>query len=161
MAQRRSSLPRKQMSFRVATTRSFFEHWRRPMRMQGNSAGRLKSGNSPYRSQTGKARLPTHCNGKLPVTKLVSPTGKALSVNGLRERRRGRGLRKYSGIDSADMNHKYHGLGKYYSVPPQAHSFSGDCLFRSFRRYLLCQFASASPPKRPLTIIRWREFNRC
>src|SRR6266576_5442516 len=115
MAQRRLSLPRMQMSFRAAATRSFFERWRRRMRMPGNSAGRLKWGNYPYRSQTGKARLPTPCNGKLPITKLVSRIGKTLSVNGLRGRRKGKGghMRQYSCIDSAHMNHKYHGLSKY------------------------------------------------
>src|SRR5437868_13602979 len=126
MAQRRSSLPRKQMSFRGATTRSFFERWRRRMRMQGNSAERLKWGNSLYPSPTGKARWPMHCNGRLPVTKLVSRTGKTLSVNGLNgPQGKARAHEEYNGIDSAHMDHKYHGLSKYCSVRPKAHSFSG------------------------------------
>src|SRR6476469_7700136 len=152
MAQRRLSLPRMQMSFRAAATRSFFERWRRRMRMPGNSAGRLKWGNSPYRSQIGKARLPTPCNGKLPVTKRASPTGKALSVNGLRWHRREESQAREGthGMDSADMNHKYHGLGKYCSIRLEAYAYFGRCRFRSFRRQLLCQFARGHRQKDPL-----------
>ena len=59
-------------------------------------------------------------------------------------------MKEYNGIDSAHMNHKYHGLSRYCSVRPEAHSFSGRRLFRSFHRYLLCRFAPRHRQKDPL-----------
>ena len=96
------------MSFRVAATRSFFGRWRRPMPNAGQFSRAIEAGPTraiPHRPA--KPALPTHCNETLLVTKLVSRIGKALSVNGLPGRRReARDGGRYSGIDSADMNHK-------------------------------------------------------
>ena len=59
-------------------------------------------------------------------------------------------MKEYNGIDSAQMNHKYHGLSKYSAVRPEARSFSCRRLFRSFHRYLLCRFAPRYRQKDPL-----------
>src|SRR6476646_12141546 len=59
-------------------------------------------------------------------------------------------MKEYNGTDSAHMNHKYHGLSKYCAIRPEAHSFSGLRLFRSFHRYLLCRFALRYRQKDPL-----------
>src|SRR5438445_262994 len=97
MAQRRSSSPKKQMSFRVAAPRSFLGRWQRPMRTQGNSAGPLKWGNLPSRLQSGRARLPMRCNKTLPGTKLVCHTAKTSSSSGVPgvERARGKAASLY------------------------------------------------------------------
>src|SRR4026208_2374411 len=79
-----------------------------------------------------------HCNKTLLGTKLVCHTAKASSGRWVPDAEGCLG-RKYNGMDSADMNHKYHGFSKHSPVSPQACSYSGCCLFRSSHCQLLGQ----------------------